>query len=142
MSVADILAAKGNEVISVAEPSTLHEVTTVLAKHKIGAVIVLEDNGDVCGIASERDIVRQIAANGPEALGDRIDSCMTRNVIFCEKRDSIDTILEKMTKGRFRHLPVMEDGSLVGFISIGDVVKLKIAQTERDAEELKRYIAG
>ncbi|MEE9315377.1 MAG: CBS domain-containing protein [Rhizobiaceae bacterium] len=141
MSVAEILANKGHDVITAKASDTLETVSKTLAEKKIGAVMVLKDNGDVCGISSERDIVRLIAKHGASALGKNISDCMTKNIISCDESDSINQAMEKMTQGRFRHLPIMKNGKLVGIISIGDVVKRKIEQVERDAEELKRYIA-
>ncbi|MEM8749748.1 MAG: CBS domain-containing protein [Pseudomonadota bacterium] len=142
MSVSEILAQKGHSVITVRQDDDIAAVASLLAENKIGAVVVLETDGKVCGIVSERDLVRQIAGQGADALRLPVSSCMTTNVISCHRSDPIDRVMEQMTAGRFRHLPVIEDGELCGLISIGDVVKRKIEQTERDAEELKRYIAG
>ena len=141
MSVAEILAQKGNDVITAKADDTLEAVSQILATKKIGAVMVLDHGGEVCGISSERDIVRLIAKHGAKALDKKISDCMTKNIISCEESDTINQAMEKMTEGRFRHLPIMKNGKLVGIISIGDVVKRKIEQVERDAEELKRYIA-
>jgi CBS domain-containing protein len=141
MSVSEILGGKGGEVITSTPETSLVDVATVLAKHKIGALVV-KDGGKVCGIVSERDLVRHIAQDGSDALQHTISQCMTKSVISCKRSDTIDLVMEKMTTGRFRHLPVIEGGELLGIISIGDVVKRKIEQTERDAEELKRYIAS
>ena len=102
----------------------------------------MRQGGSVCGIASERDVVRQVAGHGAGALSATIDSCMTKNVISCGTDSTIDEVMGVMTKNKFRHLPVIADGKLLGIISIGDVVKRKIEQTEREAEELKQYIAG
>ena len=142
MSVSIILAQKGNEVVTVSSQSTLADAVDILAMRKIGAVVVVDKGQTVCGILSERDIVRQIAETGAEALSGSVSHCMTSNVVSCDTSETIDGVMEKMTAGRFRHLPVIEDGNLVGLISIGDVVKLKIEQAERDANEMKRYIAG
>ena len=142
MSVTEILASKGHSVITVKPTDSLEDISKILAKNKIGAVMVLKDNGEVCGISSERDIVRLVAENGASALEKPVSECMTKNIISCEENATIDQAMEQMTNGRFRHLPVMKDGKLLGIISIGDVVKRKIEQTERDAEELKRYIAS
>ncbi len=142
MSVAEILASKGHAVVTVKPTDTLEDVSTILAKNKIGAVMVLDNNGDVCGISSERDIVRLIAENGADALEKSISQCMTKKIVSCEETATINQAMEQMTEGRFRHLPVMKKGKLLGIISIGDVVKRKIEQVERDAEELKRYIAS
>ena len=141
MSVAEIIGEKGGSVVTVTPETSLEEVTGILAKHRIGA-LVAKDGSQVCGIVSERDIVRQIASDGPSALQHTVSHCMTKSVISCTRADSIDVVMEKMTQGRFRHLPVIEDGELLGIISIGDVVKRKIEMAERDAEELKRYIAS
>lgn len=141
MSVSEILAGKGGNVITVSPGTSLEDVAATLAKHKIGA-LVAKDGDAVCGIVSERDIVRHIASDGADALKHTVVDCMTKAVISCTRADTIDTVMEKMTTGRFRHLPVIEDGELLGIISIGDVVKRKIEQAERDAEELKRYIAS
>ena len=141
MSVSEILSGKGGNVITVTPETSLEEVTKTLATHRIGA-LVAKDGDEVCGIVSERDIVRQIAAEGSQALQNTVSHCMTKAVISCTSSDSIDVVMEKMTQGRFRHLPVIEDGKLLGIISIGDVVKRKIEIAERDAEALKQYIAS
>ena len=144
MSVSEILGSKGGnapQVITTQPDAALQDVAELLAKHKIGALVVL-DGSQVCGILSERDIVRQIARDKAEALSQTVSQCMTKAVISCTRSDTIDLVMEKMTGGRFRHLPVIEDGKLEGIISIGDVVKRKIEQAERDAEDLKRYIAS
>jgi len=141
MSVREILADKGSDVMTAKKGSSIADVAAQLAQHGIGALIVM-DGDKVCGIASERDLIRAINAKGANALTESIDSCMTSKVISCAPGDTIDHLMELMTKGRFRHLPVIEDGKLAGIVSIGDVVKRKIEQAERDAEELKRYIAS
>ncbi|MGI9354368.1 MAG: CBS domain-containing protein [Rhizobiaceae bacterium] len=141
MSVREILTDKGTDVVTAAKGSSITDVAAQLAQHGIGALIVMDDE-KVCGIASERDLIRAINAKGASALSDPIDSCMTAKVISCAPGDTIDHLMELMTKGRFRHLPVVENGKLAGIVSIGDVVKRKIEQAERDAEELKRYIAS
>ena len=142
MSVAAILSSKGRDVVTAKPQATILDISTLLFEKKIGAVVVLTTDGSVCGIASERDVVRQIAKMGNEALNKPVSVCMTHNVISCSEDDSIDAVMEKMSSGRFRHIPVITNGKLAGIVSIGDVVKRKIEQTERDAEELKRYIAG
>ena len=142
MSVSEILADKGSGVVTSPQNSAIMEVAKILADRKIGAAVVVDDGGQVCGIVSERDIVRHIASDGVEALSKPIDVCMTKNVVSCERAETIDGVMEKMSAGRFRHLPVIEKGELLGIISIGDVVKRKIQMAEQDAEDLKRYIAG
>jgi len=142
MIVSHILSGKGSNVLTSGPQATIADVASTLADNKIGALVVVEDDGSVCGIVSERDVVRQIAARGPDALNLPCSVCMTRKVVSCSEEETIDSVMGKMSEGRFRHLPVVRDGRLAGIISIGDVVKNKIEQAERDAEELKRYIAG
>lgn len=142
MSVSEILASKGRDVFTADADMTIQEISNVLATKKIGATVVLDKSGHVCGIASERDLVREIAKSGADALSKPISICMTQKVVSCDETETIDGLMEKMTKGRFRHLPVISKGKLTGIISIGDVVKRKIEQAEREAEEMKRYIAG
>jgi CBS domain-containing protein len=141
MTVASILAHKGRDVTTAPGSTTLADVADLLATHKIGAIVVTRDDGTVVGILSERDVVRQIAKHGAGALDHAAESCMTRKVISCSESDTIDRVMGLMTSGRFRHIPVMEKDRLVGLVSIGDVVKRKIEQAERDAEELRGYIA-
>lgn len=141
MSVSEILSGKGGDVVTTTPATSILEVATILAERKIGALVVM-DGDKVCGIVSERDLVRHISRDGAEALQHSVAECMTKSVISCMRSDSVDLVMEKMTAGRFRHLPVIENGELLGIISIGDVVKRKIEQAVRDAEELKRYIAS
>ena len=129
MSVAQILAEKGSDVFTVEKDATVLEVAQALAEKKIGAAVVL-DGGKLCGIASERDIVREIAKDSAEAIGLPISACMTSSVVSCTPDDTIDAVMEKMTAGRFRHVPVLKGGELAGLISIGDVVKRKIEQAD------------
>lgn len=142
MAVSDILAEKGDAVITAEKTSTILDVSKTLAEKRIGAIVVVDDKGAACGIVSERDIVREVSSGGADALKSPVSSCMTHKVIFCEPDDTVDALMAKMTAGKFRHLPVLDKGKLAGIISIGDVVKRKIEQAERDAEDLKRYIAG
>lgn len=142
MSVSAILAEKGREVFTANQSTSIQEIARVLAQKKIGAAVITSDDGKVCGIASERDIVGEIAKSGKTAIDEPISNCMTQKIISCSEDDTIEILMDKMTKGRFRHLPVIEKGELVGIISIGDVVKRKIKQAEADAEDMKRYIAG
>lgn len=142
MSVSEILAQKGSDVVTVDVQWTVEDVVKCLAENKIGAAVVLDERDAVCGIVSERDIIRRIGVDGCDILKDSVSQCMTHKVVACDRSATIDEVMEKMTTGRFRHLPVLENGKLVGLVSIGDVVKRKIEQAERDADELKRYIAG
>ena len=142
MAVSEILAEKGRDVVTAKRNSTIQEVAELLASKKIGAVVVVESDESVCGILSERDVVREVSRKGADALDRRVTSCMTKDVISCDDDESIDSLMEKMTKGKFRHIPVINKGKLAGIISIGDVVKRKIELAEREAEDMKRYIAG
>ena len=142
MTVASILADKGSEVSTIDPDRLVSEVVDILATKRIGALVVTDASGKVCGIVSERDIVREIATRGAGILDQPISACMTRKVVSCHERDTVDQVMAVMTENRFRHLPVIVDGRLAGIISIGDVVKRKIEMTERDAEELRNYIAA
>lgn len=142
MSVAHILKKKGNAVITVEPTQTLHEVACILAKHRIGAVIVVDAAGGIAGIMSERDVVRALANEGAAALERAAREFMTVKVRTCTPRDTEAGLMGLMTEHRIRHLPVVEDGKLAGMISIGDVVKLRIEMIEREAEEMKSYIAS
>ncbi|MBN9023433.1 MAG: CBS domain-containing protein [Rhizobiales bacterium] len=140
MIVAQILASKGRDVVSTSPERTIADVARELASRRIGALVVTE-RGRLIGIVSERDIVKALGLNGPEILGDPVASIMTRDVVTCRERDKINTVMGRMTERRFRHLPVVEEGDLVGIVSIGDVVKARIEQVEFEADELRTYIA-
>jgi CBS domain-containing protein len=140
MTVAWILDEKGRDVVTVAPEATLAEVAAILSGKRIGAVVVTE-MGAIRGIISERDIVRALAEHGTEGLRKPVCECMTERVVTCRPTDSVDGVMQTMTSGRFRHLPVVEDGRLAGIISIGDVVKRRIEQVEREAAEIREYIA-
>ncbi|MDF1610016.1 CBS domain-containing protein [Hoeflea sp. YIM 152468] len=142
MTVKQILDEKGRNVVTVNPSMGTGEAIRFLADNKIGAVIVLGTGGKIAGILSERDIVRALAAKGADALTKPISSIMTAKVTTCGESHSVNQVMELMTNGRFRHLPVEEGGKLVGIISIGDVVRRRIEDVEREAEEIKAYIAG
>ena len=141
MNVATILKAKGSDVATVNPTVTLGEVATLLSERRIGAVVVMQDR-KVLGIVSERDIVKAVARNGGEALTAPVRDVMTSRVVTCSLHDSVDELMDSMTMGRFRHLPVIEDGELAGIISIGDVVKHRIAETVMETEAMRLYIAN
>jgi len=141
MSVAIILGEKGRNVITIPSNATLLDTARSLSTHKIGAIIVSDDGIKVSGIVSERDIVNAIAKNGAEVLLRSVSIFMTQNVVTCQDSDAINDLMEKMTKGRFRHLPVVNDGRLDGVISIGDVVKMRIADAQTEADAMRDYIA-
>ena len=141
MIVKTILSAKGNDVISIEPTATLETAVRTLAEHRIGALLVLGTDRRVIGILSERDIVRVIAKEGAGALSQTVRNAMTAKVKSCSENSSVNEVMEIMTRGRFRHLPVEKNGQLYGIISIGDVVKRRIEDVEREAEEIKQYIA-
>ncbi|MCX2722301.1 CBS domain-containing protein [Roseibium salinum] len=140
MTVAAILSGKGHDTITVSSDALVSDVCETLAKHKIGAVLVCSEDKAIEGIVSERDIVRVIGTQGVSALKQPVLNVMTKNVKTCTEEDSINAVMSQMTEGRFRHLPVLKDGALSGVISIGDVVKFKIAQIELEAEQMRSYI--
>jgi CBS domain-containing protein len=141
MTVASILAVKGRDVYTTGPDTIMSKAIDELASKKIGAIVVVDSDKMVCGIISERDIVRELARSGPSVLEEPISTCMTRTVISCSESNTVDEVMAIMTTNRFRHLPVVSGDRLSGIISIGDVVKRKIEQAERDAEELRHYIA-
>lgn len=140
-TVAMILREKGNDVFTIEETATLLEAAKILDDKRIGAIIITGPDGGAHGVISERDLARQIARNGADALGLKVGDCMTRDVVICKPGDSLDALMTRMTDRRIRHLPVVENARLVGVISIGDVVKRKIAETEAEARAMKDYIA-
>ena len=141
MNVASILKAKGRAVTTVRPNATLLDVAKKLGPKKIGAVVVVGENGHVAGIISERDIIRAVSENGATALSMAVADVMTRNVIACAETSELDELMEMMTKGRFRHLPVIEDEALVGIISIGDVVYNHVAEVEMEVSAMRNYLA-
>ena len=140
MTVAHIINEKGRDVVTIAPEASLTEVTAILAEKRIGAVLVVEKTA-IRGIISERDIVRALSKFGSEALTKPASQCMTAKVVTCRPEDTINDVMQKMTSGRFRHLPVVENGALVGIVSIGDVVKRRIEDVQREADQIREYIA-
>jgi CBS domain-containing protein len=141
MTVARILARKGRHV-TLAEPhATLRDVVDILAEKHIGALIIADVSGAMLGIVSERDVVRAIANLGPDALDDAVSRHMTKEVVTARDDDSVMAIAQKMSSGRFRHMPVIENGRVVGIVSTGDAIKYRLEQMERDQDALREYIA-
>lgn len=140
MTVQRIIAEKGRDVVTVAPDASLASIAATLSEKRIGAVVVMERES-IRGIVSERDIVRAVAKHGGEALTMLATEWMTARVVTCRKADSINDVMQKMTSGRIRHLPVVENGKLAGIVSIGDVVKRRIEDVEREAEQIREYIA-
>lgn len=141
MNVATILKAKGSDVETVGPDKSLGEVARLLSAKRIGAVLVMEGE-HLLGILSERDIVKTVGISGAEGLDRRVREIMTARIVTCSLNDSVDELMDMMTEGRFRHLPVVENDRLVGIISIGDVVKHRIAETVMETEALRLYIAN
>lgn len=143
MFVSDILRTKGNAIHSGTPDMTVARAASEMTGRKIGSLLVLEDGGaSLAGILSERDIVRGIATFGPECLDGPVSQLMTRGVTTIGPGATIAQAMEIMTQGRFRHLPVMDDGRLAGMISIGDVVKYRLAEATREVEEMQKYVQG
>ncbi|MGF1621353.1 MAG: CBS domain-containing protein [Rhodomicrobiaceae bacterium] len=141
MNVARILKDKGREVATVTSDRTLMDVVNLLAEKKIGAVVACDSERRLQGIVSERDIVRVLATNGPAAFSDPIESYMTTDVQTCTANDTVEWLMEVMTTQRFRHMPVVEGGKIIGIVSIGDVVKQRIAIAQMEADSMRQYIA-
>ena len=140
MTVRHILAQKGGDVVTIPPHRTVAEAARLLAEKRIGAIVVAGGAGEVLGILSERDIVRAVA-KGPGALDSPASAHMTAKVITCIPETPVTDLMEEMTQGRFRHLPVVVGGRLVGIVSIGDVVKHRLAEIENETNAMRQYIA-
>ncbi|WP_417690013.1 CBS domain-containing protein [Roseibium sp.] len=140
MTVAAILSGKGRDIISEKASTPLSRICEVLAEKGIGAILITDGSGHIEGIISERDIVKAVARQGSKALNFPVGDVMTRSVVTCSEDATINEIMNKMSQGRFRHVPVVTDEKAVGVISIGDVVKFRIAQVEQEAEHMRSYI--
>ena len=140
MLVSDILKHKGREVVTVSPEDTLETVVDLFTKRRIGAAVVM-DGPDIAGIVSERDVIRAAAMHGTGTLTCKAGDAMTREVVPCREDDRIEQIMAHMTEGRFRHMPVLNGRQLVGIVSIGDVVKARLEEFEREAEAMREYIA-
>ena len=142
MYVSDLLKVKGRDVVTVAPGHSLAEVAAVLAKARIGAVLVVE-NSRIAGILSERDIVRRLASEGGGALDLRAQDAMTKDVVTCALSETVETVMQRMSEGKFRHLPVTdEDGGMIGVISIGDVVRARVEAYETEAQAMRDYVSA
>ena len=139
MTVRAILDTKGHQILSVEPDAKLSAAVKLLGERKIGAVLVM-NAGRLEGILSERDIVRVLGERGAKVLDEPVSTSMTRKVVSCRESDTVSGIMEMMTLGKFRHLPVVEDGKVVGLISIGDIVKWRVGEYEREQEALREYI--
>jgi CBS domain-containing protein len=139
MTVRSILDSKGHQVLSVEPDAKLAAAVKILGEKKIGAVLVMSQ-GRIEGILSERDVVRVLSERGGHVLEEPVSGVMTRKVVSCRQSDTVAGIMEMMTLGKFRHLPVVEDGKVVGLISIGDIVKRRVHEYETEQEALQNYI--
>ncbi len=142
MFVSDILAQKGTSVHSVAPTVSVAELSQQLTTRRIGSVLVVDGQGAVLGIVSERDVVRTLASRGAAALALEASHIMTREVVTCDPDDTIEEVMQAMTSGRFRHVPVVRHGDLLGLVSIGDVVKARLAEAKHETEALRAYIVA
>lgn len=142
MFVSDILSQKGGLVFTVTQGATVAQIVQQLSARRIGAVLIMADAGTVAGIVSERDLVLAFSRHGTAALDLEARQVMTRDVVTCHPDDPIEHVMSLMTSGRFRHLPVMERDELIGLISIGDVVKARLEETQHETEALKAYISA
>ena len=140
MTVKAIVSRKGRDVVTIEPSATLEAAIATLARHRIGALVVLGADRRVIGILSERDIVRTFAEFGADALTKRLAQVMTREVVTCGEADTAVAIMERMTAGKFRHLPVLERDQLVGIVSIGDIVKYRLWVMEQESAALRDYI--
>ena len=142
MTVAAMLKHKGHDVVSVPPTLSVAEIARLLSERHIGAVLVRTDAGPLLGVLSERDIIHALAANGAGALTMTAAQIMTHAPKCATPQTTITEAMEMMTEGRFRHLPVLDHGQLVGIVSIGDVVKARIMQQDHEVDSLKAYVAG
>jgi CBS domain-containing protein len=140
MTISIILASKGREVVTIAPSASLASAVGLLVEKRIGAVLILGADRRVVGILSERDVVRALAERGAGALEEPVSQTMTRKVSTCNENESVFNIMERMTDDRSRHVPVVDQGKLVGIVSIGDVVKHRLQEMERDSAAMHNYI--
>ncbi len=140
MTVKAILSLKGGDVATIAPTASLATAAEVLAERRIGALVVTDSADRVAGMLSERDIVRALAERGAAALDERLDRAMTRSIVTCTEAMTVSEIMKRMTAGKFRHVPVVELGRLVGIVSIGDVVKFRLATMQHESQSMRDYV--
>ena len=140
MLVKSILATKGGDVVSIEPTATLETAVHKLAEHRIGALLVLGPDNRVVGILSERDVVRVMAERGAGVLAEPLSQVMTRKVVTCTQADTVASLMELMTTGKFRHVPVVEQERVLGVVSIGDIVKYRLREIEEESTALRDYI--
>ncbi len=142
MDVAHLLATKGHDVTTVSAERPVRDAVELLRERGIGALVVVDGRGPLAGILSERDVVRALARSGAGALDERVRDLMTADVVTCEPATTITALMTTMTERRIRHVPVLDDGRLVGLVSIGDVVKARVDDLERERRELLDYVSA
>lgn len=142
MHISDVLRRKGSAVATVRAGETVRELVARLAEHGVGALVVSEDGRTIDGIVSERDVLRGLHSHGPGLLDHAVSTIMTTGVRTCEPQATVDDLMRLMTDGRFRHVPVVQDGALAGIVSIGDVVKHRIDELQSERDHLVGYITG
>ncbi len=143
MIVQQILKSKGTEgVITVSPGTSVEAAAAVLSEKRIGSVVVSGDGTDCVGILSERDIVRELGKRGPGCMADTVDDMMTKVIETCEQGDDAEAVLGRMTEGRFRHMPVISDGAMIGIITLGDVVKARLSELAMEKDALEGMIMG
>jgi len=141
MHVAAILKVKGRNVVTTTAGRSLLDVAKMLEQHDIGCIVIEEDDGQIAGIVSERDLVRAIGPSGPKVLKEPVSVYMTKTMVTAREADRVDHVMSQMTAHRFRHMPVVDRGRLIGLVSIGDLVKMHIAETDMEAAATRRYAA-
>ena len=142
MNAATILKFKGGGVFTTTANKSLLEIAKLLAQHGIGCIVILGDDDKIVGIVSERDLMRAIGQAGPEALDKPVSDFMTKTVVTAREADTVDQLMSEMTMHRFRHMPVVERGQLLGLVSIGDLVKIHVAEAEFASSAMRRYITS
>ena len=142
MQVRHILQGKGRDVVTISSTATICDAAKLLTAKKIGALCVKDRNGTLSGIISERDLVRAIAKSGADCFSDPVSAHMTPAPETCVESDTVESVMEVMTRGRFRHVPVLDNSGLCGMVSIGDVVKHRVEEAEGEAAQLREYIAS
>ena len=141
-TVQKLLDYKGNTVFTIGAQNTIADAVIILRDKRIGALVVTDDGGAMQGILSERDIVRKLAETPGQTLPQTVEDNMTRRVVTCTPHDPLVSVLRRMTEGRFRHMPVVEDGQLVGIVTIGDVINHRLNELEHETLQLKQIIVG
>ena len=141
MNVATILKLKGSGVFTTAKDKSLLDIAKLLVQHGIGCIVIVGDDDKIAGIVSERDLMRAIGQGGTDVLKEPVSDFMTKTVVTAREADTTNWLMSEMTKGRFRHMPVVENDRLVGLVSIGDVVRIDIAEIEMEAAATRQYTA-